>query len=201
MKHKHIISIGLILAGIGLICLCSALFVLGALGNFLVVNEPLQPADAVVVLSGGELDRLEKAVNIIKAEKARYLILTETQETTESGWKTADYLASEAHQRGIPVPQIVITRKVATNTQEEAIATLDILKERGWNTLIVVTDPYHTRRSQLIFQQVLSKEPVEFIVVSSKEPRLNAWLWYLDRDSKNSVFRELISLLAFLGKK
>lgn len=201
MKHKHIISIGLILAGIGLFCLCSALFVLGALGNFLVVNEPLQPADAVVVLSGGELDRLEKAVNIIKAEKARYLILTETQETTESGWKTADYLASEAHQRGIPVPQIVITRKVATNTQEEAIATLDILKERGWNTLIVVTDPYHTRRSQLIFQQVLSKEPVEFIVVSSKEPRLNAWLWYLDRDSRNSVFRELISLLAFLGKK
>ncbi|MEJ5314630.1 MULTISPECIES: YdcF family protein [Anaerolinea] len=201
MKHKHIISIGLILAGIGLFCLCSALFVLGALGNFLVVNEPLQPADAVVVLSGGELDRLEKAVNIIKAEKARYLILTETQETTESGWKTADYLASEAHQRGIPVPQIVITRKVATNTQEEAIATLDILKERGWNTLIVVTDPYHTRRSQLIFQQVLSKEPVEFIVVSSKEPRLNAWLWYLDRDSRNSVVRELISLLAFLGKK
>jgi uncharacterized SAM-binding protein YcdF (DUF218 family) len=201
MKHKHIISIGLILAGIGLFCLCSALFVLGALGNFLVVNEPLQPADAVVVLSGGELDRLEKAVNIIKAEKARYLILTETQETTESGWKTADYLASEAHQRGIPVPQIVITRKVATNTQEEAIATLDILKERGWNTLIVVTDPYHTRRSQLIFQRVLSKEPVEFIVVSSKEPRLNVWLWYLDRDSRNSVVREFISLLAFLGKK
>ncbi len=201
MKLKRIISIGLVLAGIGVFCLCGSLLILGVVGNYLVVHEPLQPADAVVVLSGGELDRLEKAVNIIKSEKAKYLILTETQETTESGWKTADYLASEAHQRGIPVPQIVITRKVATNTQEEAIATLEILKERGWNTLIVVTDPFHTRRSQLIFQRVLQEEPIKIIVVSSQEPGIKKWLWYLEKDSRNLVIREFLSLLAFLGKK
>lgn len=173
----------------------------GAAGTFLVVNAPLEPADAVVVLSGGELDRLEKAVEIIQQGYTKYLILTETEGTTESGRKSADYFASEAHKRGIPVPQIIITRKSALNTQEEAYATLEILNERGWKSLIIVTDPFHTRRSLMVFRDTLRKDSIKVVTVASQNPRLSQWFWYLDKKTRITVLREYISLLAYFIKK
>ncbi|BAJ63659.1 YdcF family protein [Anaerolinea thermophila] len=199
MKTKSLWSILAILLGIVISCLCITPFLLGSIGSLLVISTPLQPADAIVVLSGGrDLQRLEKAVNLMKEGQAGYLILTKTEDITESGRQTADYLASEAHQRGIPVPKIVITQKTSKNTEQEAIATLEILRERGWKTLIVVTDPYHTLRSRIIFREVMRKDSIKVYTVPSKKPDVPSWLWYIDGNSRRAVWREILSLLAYL---
>lgn len=202
MKIQSPSSIFVISLGIVASCLCIAPILLGSIGSLMMITPSLQPADAVVVLSGGgDLQRLEKAVNLIKEGQASYLILTKTQEITDSGRLATDYLASEAHQLGIPVPKIVITQKTSTNTEQEAIATLDILRERGWKSLIVVTDPYHTLRSQIIFRTVMQENSIRVHTVPSNKLNIPPWLWYIDESSRRTVLREILSLLMYLLSK
>mgnify|MGYP001042485633 CR=1 FL=1 len=45
---------------------------------------------------------------------------------------------------------------IAETTYDEARFALSLLAERGRDTLLVVTDPYHTRRARLIFRRVFA---------------------------------------------
>lgn len=43
----------------------------------------------------------------------------------------------------------------AASTYENSVHSLEILKERGWHSAIVVTSPYHLRRTLFILERVL----------------------------------------------
>ncbi len=166
------------------------------LGAFLIVADPLQPSDAVVVLSGGALDRLDTAVAVIADGNARYLILTNTDERADNGRKTTDYLFSEATRRGISVPQIDITDLTVSTTADEAAAVRDLMQERGWQRCVVVTDPYHSRRTRFLFHQAFQGTGLEARVVPVKGSWYRSSSWFLSRDGWETTMREWGKLLA-----
>ncbi|MBC7346985.1 MAG: YdcF family protein [Clostridia bacterium] len=67
---------------------------------------------------------------------------------------TADIMARQAGSLGVPRQDVVLERRAAS-TYENAVHSLEILKERGWHSAIVVTSPYHLRRTRFILERVL----------------------------------------------
>ena len=49
-------------------------------GDFLVINEKPEKSDVVIVLSGGGIERIEKAVEIYNKGFAPYIMLSNGQE-------------------------------------------------------------------------------------------------------------------------
>jgi uncharacterized SAM-binding protein YcdF (DUF218 family) len=166
------------------------------MGAFLIVSDPIERADAVVVLSGGGLERLDKATEVIADGQARYLILTDTDDVAANGRKMTDYLFSEATQRGVTVPQIDITNHTVTSTRDEAFAVRDLMEERGWQSCIVVTDPYHSRRTRFLFHQAFQGSGLTVIVTPVSGSWYRSSTWFLSPDGWNTTLREWGKLLA-----
>lgn len=170
-------------------------------GRFLIVAEsPLSQADVVAVLSGGEIDRIDEAVQLIRDGYARYLILTDTNTMADNGRRMADYLFSEAASRGLTVPQIDITRHTTSNTREEAAAIRQLMEERGWRSCIVVTDPYHSRRAQIIFNDVFRDSGLSVRVHSVRGHWYTSWRGFFRREGWEAMFQEYLRIFAILLK-
>jgi len=123
-------------------------FWLPAVGRFLVCADPLQPADAIVVLAGGSPQRVAHGVKLFQAGYAPWLIVT-NQPLNTPGIRVpyVELMRTEAIWQGVPEEHILMAPEIVRTTYEEALAVRRLAEERGFHALIIVTDPFHTRRA------------------------------------------------------
>ena len=128
----------------------------------------VEPADAVVVLGGifgpqaapGLLpnfaesgERLEAGIVLAQAGKASWLVFTGGRIPWEGRVKVeGEDSRAQAISRGVPAEKILITREVG-NTADEARAVADLVRERHWRRIILVTSGWHMPRSARLFQR------------------------------------------------
>ncbi len=190
MKRKLII-------GVLVIFLIGIIYCLLNLGRFLVVSDDLEKSDAIVVFSGDNGVRTEVGVELLKEGYGEYLIL--------SGGKVyddvtmAELMKNHAIKLGVDENKILIDDKSLT-TYENAEFTKEIMEENNFNSLIVVTSDYHTRRSKLTMEKSLEDtlidgQNVEVIVTPSKEEEFNIKWW----TSGNSILLIISEYLKLIG--
>ncbi len=134
----------------------------------------VEKADAIVALSGflgpsvapgylpnvGEAgERLEAGIVLWQQKKAEWLVFTGGR----LPWAKQEEVEGErskrmAVARGISADQILVTRAVG-NTVAESLAVADLMRERGWKKIILVTSAWHMPRAARHFH----KAGVEFI--------------------------------------
>ena len=141
-------------------------------------------ADAVVVLSGmvtkvkgdkefkyeftGSVDRIFAGIELIKENKAPYLILTRGKVPWSQGKPEGEFLYDYAIKAGIDKQQIILTENVQ-NTDQEAKAIKEILTENA--KIILVTSAFHMPRAEKVFKAAninLIPFPVDFQNSKSK---------------------------------
>lgn len=126
------------------------------------------PVDAIVVLGGifgpqvneGILpnladsgERLEAGMVLFHADKAPWLVFTGGRIPWEKRVKSeGESSRAQAVIRGVPVERILITREVG-NTSDEARAVADLMRERHWRRIILVTSGWHMPRSAWLFKR------------------------------------------------
>ena len=121
------------------------------LGRFLVVTDPLRPVDALVVLGGGGRHRIEEGARLAVAGLAPWLVVTNTRMSWPGVRASyAELMAQEALWQGVPAQRLLDAPGLVTTTVEEAQAVRALAAERGWRSLLVVTDPWHTRRARTL---------------------------------------------------
>lgn len=190
MKRKLII-------GVLVIFLIGIIYCLLNLGRFLVVSDDLEKSDAIVVFSGDNGVRTEVGVELLKEGYGEYLIL--------SGGKVyddvtmAELMKNHAIKLGVDENKILIDDKSLT-TYENAEFTKEIMEENNFNSLIVVTSDYHTRRSKLTMEKSLEDtlidgQNVEVIVTPSKEEEFDIKWW----TSGNSILLIISEYLKLIG--
>jgi uncharacterized SAM-binding protein YcdF (DUF218 family) len=171
-------------SGIGLLVLivvliAGAYVLLRAAGAYLIYADELEPANAIVVLSGGTESRMNEALNLYKEDYGKVIVLTETGEQTEG----YEYLNSfdmriQLMNNGIPSGNIMITDLTVNTTVDEAVAIRDLMQKRQYSSAIVVTDPYHTRRSKLLFSQVFDGTDIRIIIRPVRSSWFNSRTWF-----------------------
>lgn len=121
-----------------------AAWVIGLLWFIQFAASPAPPppeADGIVALTGGA-DRVETALRLLQAHRARWLLL--------SGTGIGVDLAVLAHRAGVdpqPLADRVTLGRQATTTRGNALETAAWARTHDIHTLIVVTAYYHMPRA------------------------------------------------------
>ena len=158
MKKKGLLLFILLIMA----CCCLPVLLVGA-GSVLVVANPFEKADAAVILSGGELERVDTAAILYHNQSVNNVILTETGNTVRNLNATYTKLLKEQLRlQKVPDNAVLVTDGISTSTYAEANAVKDLLYKVNLTSVIVVTDPYHTFRTRMVFREVFSGSEKNF---------------------------------------
>jgi len=167
-------SLKIVLFLIPLIFICLVVFStlgLRGIGAMLIVADPLREAEVAVALTGDLGDRVSAAVDLYKNGYVNALYIT----FTDAGTRNA--LVSKAIAQGFPSELIFVTEMTVYSTYDEAKAVKQLATDQGVESLIIITDPFHTLRTRLIFRNELRDSGLNIQVrpVSDHWYRSNTW--------------------------
>lgn len=187
---KHPVRLALVLAVVGLLVLAFL-----QAGRYL--SSPGQApkkADVVLALGGDNGDRIAVAARLYHQGYAPRVMLTGLENGSPTArhsylnWRV-QFLLDEA------VPQeAVILELHAGNSWEEAVNTLALLKRRGWQRVLVVSDPPHLRRLHWAWSRVFADSGKEFVLIESEPTWWNPARWWSHDESGPFVVMEYIKL-------
>jgi uncharacterized SAM-binding protein YcdF (DUF218 family) len=146
-----------------------------------------QQADAIVVLTGGELRLLAGAKLLSQGRGARLLISGVNPQTTHHDLKRLSGLSDQLFAARVDIDYAAHT---TTGNAEETRAWA---KAKGYTRLIIVTSSYHMPRSLTELRRAMpGVELVPHAVVSE---RLHPRRWWTDAFTARVLFAEYVKFL------
>jgi uncharacterized SAM-binding protein YcdF (DUF218 family) len=184
-----------------LILFATAIFLFRGVGRWLVREDSLTHADALVVLSGGMPYRAEAAAHYFEAGYASEVWLTRPEGPSDQ-LKELDiqYVGEEDYSRQIlihlhvPETSVRILPSTIINTEQEVEEVARELREEGKTSVIIVTSPEHTRRVRALWRD-LAGEHLTAIVRAAAEDPFDADHWWRNTRDALSVVREILGLM------
>ncbi len=182
--------------------LCAACIVaFRGVGRWLVREDPLGPADVIVVLSGSMPWRAEEAARIFRLGDAHEVWVSRpaapTDELAEMGirYLGEDYFNREVLIRsGVPEAEIRVLPDAIVDTQQEVEEIASEMRQEGKASAIIVSSPQHTRRVRTLWRK-LAGDNLHAIVRSAPEDPFDADHWWRNTSDAFSVVREILGLV------
>lgn len=159
---------------------------LTSVGRFLIVQDRLERADMIIVLSGGRGDeRVRQAAELYQQGYAPLVLLSGGEET--AGISVPEILRRQALALGIP-PDALLSEPDSTSTAEQARFLRPLLEPRGIRRAIIVTSSYHTRRTRRLFRRAFAGSGIDLRVYPVQRDVFNpdGW-WTRDQDTETLV--------------
>jgi uncharacterized SAM-binding protein YcdF (DUF218 family) len=155
-------------------------------GHLLVVQRTLSQPDAILSLASHESERLPAAVRLARANVSSRLLLTEPVEPSFYNCSACSVRVAWIASLGLSGDRVHLLERRVTNTYDEAVVARDYCLAAGLSRLVVVTSPYHTRRTLATFIDVFQGTDIQIGV----EPALHDsparparwWTQEYDRD-------------------
>jgi len=172
-------------------------------GSWLVREDDLAPAQAVVVLTGGLPERALAAAEIFQRSKAKEVWLTQPRQPGAAMQQLHLPYAGEDEynrmvliSRGVPPDDIRILKPAISNTADEMKAVLEELERQPQSTVIAVTSKAHTRRVRAVWNRVSRGTAAgRLLVRAAPEDSFDARHWWRTSNDALSVVREYLGLL------
>ncbi len=186
--------------------LCLYLFrnsYLPAAGNYLVIQDKLEKADAIFVFGGSVPNRIIEAADIYKNGYAPLIIISKypkpegyehLKEKGISYPEGHDTNKSIAIKLGIPESNIVITKDRNSSTFEELVRLNKFCKDHDYKKIILVSSKSHTKRISKIFSDI-SEGKIRGIVRYTKYDTYDPLNWWKNRGSLRQTMFEYQKLL------
>jgi uncharacterized SAM-binding protein YcdF (DUF218 family) len=182
-----------------LLVFCSALYLarrplLRFAGESWIVDESLDHADAIIVLSDDNFyaDRVTRAAELMREGKAPVVVASGRRLRPYAG--IAELMQHDLIERGVAKEKIISFPQDADNTREEAEALKNLVLEKKWTSVLIVTSNYHTRRARYIFRHVFPRG-VALAVVSARDGDFDPQQWWEKRKSFKELTREVAGLI------
>ena len=142
---------------------------------YLSPQDELRRADAVVVVSGGQTTaRADEGIRLYKEGYAPKLIFSGA--ALDAGPSNAHQMKEQAQRAGVP-DSAIETDETARTTYQNATRTKPIIDQLGAQSILLVTSPYHQRRTLLTFRHVYS-DSYQLINHSSFDSRWSKFSWW-----------------------
>ncbi len=148
------------------------------LAKSLIVEKPLEKADAIFVLSGSSvyIERAQKAAELYKKGISDKILLTD--DGGRGGWSAAEkrnppfveLAKSELIRQGVPAENIEILDGKIGGTIDEARILQKAAGDRNWNSVLLVTSAYHTRRALGTFEKVFAETGLQTAIGMAPAP-------------------------------
>ena len=176
------------------------------LAGYLVVEQPMEKADALLVLSGGAPFRALEAAALYRQEWAPVVLLTQGLRREDYYvWQTLGIYHPEEHEsnleillrQGVPPEDIVLLEQVIVNTRDEINAAAPWLREHGSQRVIIVTSKSHTRRVTLMWQHMQQGMIRGIVRWARGDPFDPRQTWWKDRGFAAMVLHEYLGLINY----
>ena len=180
-------------------------------GRFLISEDPVAPADAIIVLGGTRNGRWLEALDLYEAKIAPHIVLSsDRSDGSDSEYqrrgvrisRTSDLVRDAMVGLGVPPDAVEVFPFPLDNTAHEAEASRILAQERGWRRLLIVSSKYHTRRARFAFERAFSGSGVQIMVRGTRYDPVSPRTWWTRRKDARWVLQEIGKLfLYWLGLK
>lgn len=169
-------------------------------GAWLIVQDPLAPSHAIVVLSGSMPSRAREAARIYQQDfSARVWISPGLPPARELDAMGIAYVGESFYNQkvlmalGVPSNAIRILETPAANTEEEVTEIARECRQDGAHKVIIVTSKAHTRRVRFIWHRLVGNDPQLIVRYASDDP-FDAAHWWRTTSDALVVVREFLGL-------
>lgn len=176
-------------------------FVFLNVGKWLVVEDPLQQADAIAVLSGQMPARALEAARVYKQGYAKHVWLTHS---TEPGATLLElsipYAGEESYDKqillheGVPEDAIHLLDPPIVSTADEMKTIGAALRKENQRSVIIVTSKVHTRRVKALWKRISAQDGNAIVRGVHDDPFDPSHWWRTTKDALD-VVREILGLL------
>lgn len=166
-------------------------------GHVWVVDEAPGASDAIVILGDDNYngDRAARAAELFKDGWAPRVIASGRYLRAYAG--IAELEEHDLAGRGVPRSAIVRLAHHADNTRDEAVAIGQLITQKGWKRILLVTSDYHTRRSRYICARAFPAGTT-LRVVAARDSEYDPDNWWRTRRGTKIFFHELGGMLVAL---
>lgn len=194
---KRIAWLGLFLSAAALACFLYPVG-LNGLARFLIVRDEIEPADAIIVLSGDvNGERVSEAVRLYKKGYGRRLVMS----GGPLSWRltAAEWMQKQALAMGVPARAILL-EKGSQSTVDNALFTLRLLEPMKVRSCIVVTSPQHSRRAKRTFKNLFEKRGIKIYShpVPLERSRFKLPGWWRRHEDTQLVVWEYVAFVYYL---
>jgi uncharacterized SAM-binding protein YcdF (DUF218 family) len=182
-------------------------FLAWAAARLLIVNAPLQQANAIVVLSGSAalVERNTVAAQFYNQGRAPKIILTNDNQL--SGWSATEQRNPFFYERaitllrgaGVPAAAIEVLPQPISSTHDEAMLLRQYTAAHGLKSVLVITSAYHSRRALGTLRRSFANSGIE-VALEGVPP---GWqspspaTWWLHRDGWQMVPAEYVKMIYY----
>jgi uncharacterized SAM-binding protein YcdF (DUF218 family) len=172
------------------------------LAQALVVEDPLERADLIVVLSGSVPDRPRYAADLYHAGFAPRLLCASalTPEFLAAIGRPmthAEMSAEVLGVYGVPRKDILVLNR-GTSTFEELGIVLDTMRSHGWKRAILVSSPTHLRRVHMTWDRLTRGGGPEAILRATPYSSFHAKDWWHHESDLVAVQNEYLKIGYYL---
>ena len=176
------------------------LAVLLSIGHWLVYQDPLQQAHAIVVLSGRLPDRAVEAARIYRQSEAAQVWVSQPVSPAPDLEKMhIAYVGEDFYNQkvlmaqGVPADAIRILMDPSANTEQEVDEIARDLRRDEAHAAIIVTSKPHTRRVRLIWDKRVGNDP-RAIVRYASDDTFDPSHWWRSTSDALDVVREVLGI-------
>mgnify|MGYP001055838414 CR=1 FL=1 len=169
---------------------------LARLGGLLVAADPLEKADAALVLGGDDSydgSRVRAAVSLYRDGWVRKLVLSGPRQAY--GIYETEISVPLAVSWGVPRADILPVPSGTRSTEEEARLILPLLERKGIRSLYLVTGSFHTRRTRRIFLRACNGR-MRLLAFPAPSPWFDPQRWWESREGRKTFLLEALKNIA-----
>ena len=178
--------------------------ILTAYAKFFTVSNATTGADAIVVLSGGNISRIPHALKLFEEGYAPEILLTDEKKRSirfTHLFPTNEMIAKsmiEELELSVPVSIIQSQKGGATSTFDEAYDLLKFSENKKYGHLILVTDSFHSRRAYQAFQTVFEETEINIEMSAASNEIFNENNWWTSDQGISAYVLESIKYPVYL---
>ncbi|MBL4753515.1 MAG: YdcF family protein [Flavobacteriales bacterium] len=176
-----------------------------AAGAWLIVEDPLEPADAIFLLGGGAFDRVNETAKLLEQGIADKVICSGSWVSGVLKILKMEYKEAEVsrlglvNNHGIAVENVDVILE-GTSTKEESELILAYCKKNQFKTVIVLSSTFHTRRVSDVFKPLLEPEGIKVIIHGAPSSSYNEDEWWKDEGGMIMVNNEYMKHIYYFLK-
>ncbi|MGD8229734.1 MAG: YdcF family protein [Desulfobacteraceae bacterium] len=180
--------------------------ILTGLGRYLIVEHTPQKSDLIVCLAGGNVERGLAVADVYKRGLAPKVFMA--REVPPDGYallkerevdypESVDLMRMLLEELGIPKSAFLTSDRPSKSTFEEAHLVRDLVMNSDYGSMIVVTTPYHCRRTWLTFRKVFEEDDIRILMLPSSYSDFRPEDWWKKRRYLREVIIEYQKLIYY----
>jgi uncharacterized SAM-binding protein YcdF (DUF218 family) len=180
---------------------CTTLVGFRGIGRWLIREDPLSPADVIVVLGGSLPYPADEAGKIFRMRYAPEVWVSRPDNPAAELEKLGiHFVADEEYTReilihvGVPEAAVHILPDTVVDTEEEIKEVAQEMRRTGKTRVIIVTSPERTRRVRSLWKRLVGESP-KVVVRAAQEDPYDADHWWQNTRDGSSVVREIVALM------